>query len=236
MANPPPLRVWSRLASLRSTPAPQPSEPVARASTPSSPAQNNVASSLNNNANANATKTLPTTTPAVQSHQNTFKLIVNPEIEPKIPVEEKLKTVVVNKTIEKPNVNDNGSLQKGLNKKLSDSEDSDTRVITITGENKGAYMEIIQSRKKPNYLHKMDNSKVKGYDYESENANKKDKSQKARTLSSRPRSGVYVNSNVQCINNSMVFHSCCTHHDPGVQLTLSKNPFGEGFHLKEQRN
>ncbi|KAJ1378375.1 hypothetical protein SESBI_47907 [Sesbania bispinosa] len=235
MANQPPLRPWSRLASLRSTPSPQPSEPASRASTPSSPAQNNVASSLNNN--ANSTKTLPTTTPAVQSHQNTFKLNVNPEIEPKIPVEEKLKTAVVNKTIEKPNVNDNGSLfQKGLNKKLLDCEGSGTRVITITGENKGAYMEIIQSRKKPNYLHKMDSSKVKGYDYESENANKKEKGQKVRTLSSRPRSGVYVNSNVQCINNSMVFHSSCTHHDPGVQLTLSKNPSGEGFHFKEQHN
>ncbi|KAJ1378029.1 hypothetical protein SESBI_48274 [Sesbania bispinosa] len=247
-ANPPTLRPWSFLASLRSVPPPpsaqptfslrrtastqssKPSEPTpgaaTRVSAPSSTKAQNVAPSfrasqarnafsLNNN--ANATKSLPTTTPTIQNqrHQNTFKLNVNPEIEPKTRVEEEPKTVLVNRIMEKPgtvNGKGNDSFQKGLNElKLSDFEDSGTRVITISGENKGANMEIIQSRKKPNYVHKMDNAKIN----ESENGNEK--------VRRRPMRGVYMNSNVQCVNNSLMFDSCCSHHDPGVRANHSLN-------------
>ncbi|XP_020224167.1 uncharacterized protein LOC109806199 [Cajanus cajan] len=38
---------------------------------------------------------------------------------------------------------------------------------------------------------------------------------------------MYVNSNVQCVNNSMVFNASLTHHDPGVYLAIPKKPFGE---------
>jgi hypothetical protein len=127
-------------------------------------------------------------------------------------------------------------------KKFSDSEDSGMRVITIAGENRGAYMELIQSQKKkqPNYLHKKGNSnniKVDGGESESSSAeegkiNKKDKNHKGRTKSSFPMAA-YMNSNVQCVNNSLLYHASCSHHDPGVRLSLSKKPFGEGYHVKE---
>jgi len=125
-------------------------------------------------------------------------------------------------------------------KKLSDSEDSGMRVITIAGENRGAYMELVQSQKKhqPNYLHKKGNSiKVDGGESESSSAeegkiNKKEKNNKGRTKSSFPMAA-YMNSNVQCVNNSLLYHASCSHHDPGVRLTLSKKPFGEGYHVKE---
>ncbi|TKY64121.1 hypothetical protein E2542_SST14011 [Spatholobus suberectus] len=68
-------------------------------------------------------------------------------------------------------------------------------------------MQITQSRKKP--VHK---------------------SEKVRALSS----AMYGNSNVQCVNNSMLFNASLTHHDPGMQLTIPKKPIGEGFHLKER--
>ncbi|GAU13685.1 hypothetical protein TSUD_347890 [Trifolium subterraneum] len=127
-------------------------------------------------------------------------------------------------------------------KKFSDSEDSGMRVITIAGENRGAYMELIQSQKKhqPNYLHKKgksNNIKVDGGESESSSAeegkiNKKDKNHKGRTKSSFPMAA-YMNSNVQCVNNSLLYHASCSHHDPGVRLSLSKKPFGEGYHVKE---
>lgn len=126
-------------------------------------------------------------------------------------------------------------------KKFLDSEDSGMRVITIAGENRGAYMELVQSQKKhqPNYLHKKGNSiKVDGGESESSSAadegkiNKKDKNNKGRTKSSIPVAA-YMNSNVQCVNNSLLYHASCSHHDPGVRLSLSKKPFGEGYHVKE---
>ncbi|QCD77502.1 putative uncharacterized protein DDB_G0290521 [Vigna unguiculata] len=186
--------------------------------------------------------------------------------EPKIPEQPEPKTVLVQKTIDrlgpwhndatethKNNANahahhgkhvtgrESESKEKGIHKKLSDSEDSGMRVITIAGENRGAFMELIQSPKKPEakYLHKKGNSSINVDGVESEGSSaedggvsKKDKNQKGKTASSFPMAA-YMNSNVQCVNNSLLYNTSCSHHDPGVRLSLSKKPFGEGFHLKE---
>lgn len=198
----PSLRPWSRFASLRSvteakgrTPEPSSAQNVADPSLKTSQSQQKNTSFILNNSNLNAAKSQPTTTEHIH---------------------------IPNSKIENSNVNGNDSLQKVPNKNCSsESEDySGIRKITIGGENKGAYMEIIQTRKKPNQLHKMENLKIKGYD---------DQSKKVRTISSPPMVGVYMNSNVQCVNNSLLLHASCTHHDPGVQLTLSKKPFGKGY-------
>ncbi|KAL9320504.1 hypothetical protein ACSQ67_012343 [Phaseolus vulgaris] len=185
--------------------------------------------------------------------------------EPKIPEQPEPKTVLIQKTIDRikpwhngatetPKNNGNAhhgkhvtgkeseSKEKGIHKKHSDSEDSGMRVITIAGENRGAFMELIQSPKKPEakYLHKKGNSSInvdgvesQGSSAEEGSVNKKDKNQKGKTTSSFPMAA-YMNSNVQCVNNSLLYNTPCTHHDPGVRLSLSKKPFGEGFHLKEQ--
>lgn len=183
--------------------------------------------------------------------------------EPNIPEQAEPKTVLVQKTIDRPKPwhNNNGpteshknnhnahhgkhqqseSKEKGSHRRHSDSEDSGMRVITIAGENKGAYMELIHSPKKhePKYLHKKGNSNINVDGVESEsssaeegNVNKKDKNHKGRKTSSFPMAA-YMNSNVQCVNNSLLYHTSCSHHDPGVRLSLSKKPFGEGFHVKE---
>lgn len=39
---------------------------------------------------------------------------------------------------------------------------------------------------------------------------------------------VYANSNVLCVNNSMVFNSSCTHRNPGMNLITTQKPFGQG--------
>jgi len=200
------LRPWSRFASLRSvieakgrTPEPSSAQNVADPSLKTSQPEQKNTSFILNNAKNNATKSQPATTEHIH---------------------------IPNSKNENPNVNGNDySLQNVPNKNCSsDSEEySGIRKITIGGENKGAYMEIIQTRKKPNQLHKMENLKIKGYD---------DQSKKVRTISSPPMVGVYMNSNVQCVNNSLLLHASCTHHDPGVQLTISKKPFGKGFNIK----
>ncbi|KAI4328954.1 hypothetical protein L6164_021264 [Bauhinia variegata] len=136
--------------------------------------------------------------------------------------------------------------EKGIHKKFSDAEDSGTRVITIAGENRGAVMEIVQSAKKhefgekPSYLHKKGNLKIKTSDaasgtssHDESDLNKKDKNLKGRTSSAFPKTA-FMNSNVQCVNNSLMYHTSCQHNDPGVHLVLSRKPSGEGFHVKEQ--
>ena len=211
MTNPIPIRPWSRLASLRSVPAPE-SHPKPHTAELSLKATN----TFSNDNNESATKSLPIT-PDLHS-----------------PIEQKLKLTTpitfptaklkaqpqIEGNIEKPDGNGNGIGQKnekevmmttkenelmkekGIHTKLSGSGGQyGIRVITISGENKGACMQITKSHKKP--FHKM------------------------RSL--------YANSNVQCVNNSMVFHTSLTHHDPGVHLIIPKKQFGEGLiHLKER--
>ncbi|CAL0311293.1 unnamed protein product [Lupinus luteus] len=185
--------------------------------------------------------------------------------EPKIPKEAEQKTMLVQKNVEKPKqwLNGNGTEMhreqgnhakgkesetndRGSYKKVShsDSEDSGMNVITIAGENRGAYMELVHSQKKheAKYLHKKGNgSKIDGNggggELESSSsiegsANRKDKNGKGRTKSSFPMAA-YMNSNVQCVNNSLLYHASCSHHDPGVRLSLSKKSHGEGYHFKE---
>lgn len=192
--------------------------------------------------------------------------------ERKIPEEAEQKTVLVQKTIEKPKpwLGGNGETykpsfirngnqevprdvetkekEKGSRKQLSDSEELGMRVITIAGENKGAYMEIIQSPKKnqvgdkPHLLHNKGNSQIRNHGSDSESSSgsdkegkkKKDKGQKGKVTSSLPMSA-FMNSNVQSVNNSILYNCSCTQHDPGVHLSLSRKPFSE-FQVKDRIN
>ncbi|XP_027337364.1 uncharacterized protein LOC113851076 [Abrus precatorius] len=256
MANSTPIRPWSRLASLRSvTSASEPySNPSLKASQARhiSSLDNNVGittslpSTPPSNQSPTQSQKFKHTTPFIFPPS---KLKVNPEIEIqtkiKIPGEEETKAVLINGTVEKPNANDNGSLhkesietqkqstghhekqvktkeneRKGKGVDLGSDGNGITRVITIAGENRGAYMEILKPQEKP--IKKMGN-----FGNGEEDANEKEKNRKVRTISSLPKSGFYVNSNVQCVNSSMMFHTSCTHNDPGVHLSLSKKPFGE---------
>ncbi|KAK7389776.1 hypothetical protein VNO78_25069 [Psophocarpus tetragonolobus] len=236
MANPISIRPWSRLASLRSSPVSD-SHPKAHIAEPSFKTTN--ASSNDNNSNsAAATKSLPTS-PNVHNgiHSQNLKLITPMTFPPA-----KLKVhpqPMVEVTMEKPNANDNASLknesgqtknqgnekqatnkenkmkEKGAHTKVSGSEGRGTRVITISGENRGAYMQIIQSQKKP--IHKMGNCD----------------GEKVKTVCSPPMRAMYGNSNVQCVNNSMLFHTSLTHNDPGVHIIIPKKPIRV---VDDQRN
>uniref|UniRef100_A0A6N2L0R2 Uncharacterized protein n=1 Tax=Salix viminalis TaxID=40686 RepID=A0A6N2L0R2_SALVM len=182
------------------------------------------------------------------------------DLEPKIPLVAEKKTVLVQKIIDKPKeagdslraFADNLSSgiaryakqetakdqtkEKGSGKKISsDPEDVGMRVITIAGENKGAFMEVIRSPKKHFFegnshtLHMKGNPRREGSDWGSQsssgeegNSRKKDKNHRERSMGPSPMSA-FMNSNVQGVNNSIVYDSSCTHHDPGCMFLSLEN-------------
>ncbi|KAL4312195.1 hypothetical protein GQ457_01G054840 [Hibiscus cannabinus] len=122
--------------------------------------------------------------------------------------------------------------EKGGGKKYSsDSEDAGMRIITITGDNRGAFMEINQSNHHKNGYqgspHRLQSSSNKAGD---------GKMKSKSNSSKRMPMNVFINSNVQGINNSIVYYSSCAYHDPGVHLTLYTKPSVGGFHVKEPTN
>ncbi|XP_042032301.1 vegetative cell wall protein gp1-like [Salvia splendens] len=142
--------------------------------------------------------------------------------EPKI----EQKSVLVQESFEKPTKANNAHTlhsvpskgkrepppkDKGAIKKLSDSEDLGMRVITIAGENRGALMEINSSNKKKH---------PHGTAYTLANDTTSDHKDKNSVGQSQPPMETYLNSNVQGVNNSIVFNSSCHHNDPGIHLTL----------------
>ncbi|CAN6704614.1 unnamed protein product [Malus baccata var. baccata] len=134
----------------------------------------------------------------------------------------------------------------------SDHEAAGIRVITVAGENRGALMELIKSPKKhgsgehSHYIHKKGNDKTlmgnqsdqSSYSGSSDSGSEegkhksKDKSHRTGKAAASKPASAFMNSNVQGINNSIVYNSSLTHHDPGVHLAFSKKPNGEGFEAK----
>ncbi|GMI75943.1 hypothetical protein HRI_001263600 [Hibiscus trionum] len=182
------------------------------------------------------------------------------ELKNKIPVE-------VQKTIDKPKEWLFGAPQKDvaetsnpsipLNEPYNNGEtkekghgkdDVGTRVITIAGANKGAFMEIIGSphnngfQGSPHRLGKMVDSSRTGSDYQIYSSSDgegdgKMNNNSNRTSKTKPMNA-FMNSNVQGVNNSILYNSSCTHHDPGVHLSLQRKPAAGagGFHVKERIN
>lgn len=164
------------------------------------------------------------------------------EGEPKI----EQKTVLVQETIDKPTkmhnahnstgVAGNGKREptkkdKGTSKKLlSDSEDFGMRVITLAGENKGALMELTTSRKKT-YSHSLQKNKnaeagiisSSGYQSNSESGEDgKSNDKEAKTMQQSQPMTAFLNSNVQGVNNSILYNATCRYNDPGIHLSLTR--------------
>ncbi|MBA0821846.1 hypothetical protein Goarm_018681 [Gossypium armourianum] len=195
---------------------------------------------------------LPTARPTSPLTLPLSQMKAQAEREKKIPAEADEKTVLVQKMIDKPkgwlfgdtrkpSIPLNGhkepfkegeTKEKGRgNKYSSDSEDAGMRIITITGDNKGAFMKIFQSPHKNEFQgqKKANSSSGRG-----EAADGKMKAK--RNLSKTMSTNAFINSNVQGINNSIVYNSSCTQHDPGVHLALNTKPTLGGFHVKEHTN
>ncbi|KAJ7963456.1 vegetative cell wall protein gp1-like [Quillaja saponaria] len=195
------------------------------------------------------------------------------ETEPIIPVEAEQKTVMFQKIFEKPQQwftgnahlhkesgdnknprtvqNTKQDLTKEIEKKekstrrlkLSNSEDVSMRIITLAGENKGAFMEQIQTPNKhefganPKPIGKTIGGQLDSSSSGIENEKGKNnyKSHKGKTVTS-PQMKAFMNCNTQGVNNSIMFSGSSTHHDPGVHFSLSRKPFSEVFEIKEHVN
>ncbi|CAH8294678.1 unnamed protein product [Eruca vesicaria subsp. sativa] len=129
-----------------------------------------------------------------------------------------------------------------------------TRAITIAGENKGAVMEILRSPssnktggsgRHPSIGfggpgekgRRLQSSSSSSSSDEGEGKKKTTKNHTNNANNSNLPMKAFMNSNVQMINNSLVYNSLATHHDPGVHLKISRKPgSGNGFHVKDYGN
>lgn len=118
-------------------------------------------------------------------------------------------------------------------RKHSDSEDSGTRIITIAGENKGAIMDLTPFGKlthnfvnNPRTLQNKNENPTASSDGEKSGSSSDGKSKAKNKNSNSPLVSAVMNSNVQGVNNSILFNSSTTHHDPGVHLSLTRKPIG----------
>ncbi|XP_059636124.1 uncharacterized protein LOC132278346 [Cornus florida] len=124
---------------------------------------------------------------------------------------------------------------EGFHKKYLDYEDFGKRVITIAGENRGAIMELSPSRKKhdivgnPNGLHKKGGNPTASIS-ECEKSERESNEEGKSALKT-----TFMNSNVQGVNDSILYNSFFTHHDPGVRLCVfgKANGGGHGAQLND---
>jgi hypothetical protein len=100
-------------------------------------------------------------------------------------------------------------------------------VITLAGENKGATMHIgSESTKKHDSIHIHRAYKTepdKSPDGE-ENSEEEEDEESQNEMEQGELGKAYVNSNIQSINNSLMFHGSINERDPGVQVTLPRKP------------
>jgi hypothetical protein len=100
-------------------------------------------------------------------------------------------------------------------------------VITLAGENRGASMHLgLEPAKKEGYVHihrgyklNPDESTEATTDGEESSEAKKSKDPMAQN----PPSSIYINSNIQSVNNSISFDSSVAERNPGVSLVVSDN-------------
>ncbi|GER57845.1 delta-adaptin [Striga asiatica] len=161
------------------------------------------------------------------------------ESEPRIEQKNVLVQEIIGKQLKNHNNNPHTIKGKsepsnGSKKKVSDSEDLGMRVITLAGENRGAIMQLSPSHKKTrNNLAKYASSsdgQGSGVENGGEDKSKnKEKNGKNAAVPAQPMTG-FFNSNVQGINNSILYNAKCGHNDPGIHVSLIRKPNGDRKH------
>lgn len=136
---------------------------------------------------------------------------------------------------------------KGNHKNTSNTNSSGMRVITVAGDNKGAIMELRPSRKNQDFGNSPGNFPGKFRTWGEGEKSRSDSSSseegksktdgKHKEAMTKALSLPYVNSNVQAVNNSILFNATCTHHDPGVHISVSRTMgTGRGLKVKKHMN
>lgn len=107
------------------------------------------------------------------------------------------------------------------NKKVSTKfEKLPKRLVTLIGENKGAIMVLNPNSTKKSYTNVFGGkSQTIGNKEEGETGSKKKKEdQNDMNTMEMEESTLFINSNVQGVNNSILDDSSLTHHDPGFHI------------------
>ncbi|CAJ1972451.1 unnamed protein product [Sphenostylis stenocarpa] len=101
-------------------------------------------------------------------------------------------------------------------------DDKQFSVITLVGDNRGATMHLgSESAKKEGSIHIH-----RAYKSDPDEANEvtTDGEENTNEEEEEEVGMAYVNSNIQSINNSLMFHGTISERDPGVQITLPQKP------------
>ncbi|KAK4379165.1 hypothetical protein RND71_001027 [Anisodus tanguticus] len=109
------------------------------------------------------------------------------------------------------------------NKKVTILEILPRRVVTLIGENKGAIMVLNPNSTKTSYTTNVfgGKSQTVGNKEEGEMGSKKKEDQSDMNTMEMEESTLFINSNVQGINNSILDDSTLIHHDPGSHIFFS---------------
>jgi len=106
------------------------------------------------------------------------------------------------------------------------TDDKQFSVITLVGDNRGATMHLgSETAKKEDSIHihrayKSDPEETNEVTTDGEeNTNEDEEEEEEEELGM-----AYVNSNIQSINNSLMFHGSISERDPGVQIALPQKP------------
>ncbi|XP_012835589.1 PREDICTED: formin-like protein 5 [Erythranthe guttata] len=151
-------------------------------------------------------------------------------------------TTVVDKPMKSPRGHNNSAhsssngkresiKSRASTKKPSESEGLGMRVITLAGENKGAIMELSShtSQKKKHFVgnpRTLQNSSRSSSESDEDGSSSNKSKRGMRT----PMTAAYLNSNVQGLNNSILYNTNFQHNDPGVHLSLTRNSNGAPLH------
>ncbi|XP_050213959.1 uncharacterized protein LOC126665263 [Mercurialis annua] len=115
----------------------------------------------------------------------------------------------------------------GMGKLKHPMDEKPVSIVTIAGENTGASMCVgAEPPQKDGSIHihrgyKLNPDDSGGTTTDGEGSGKETRSN--NPIEEDPESKAYVNSNIQSINNSIVFDSSMTHQNPGVHLAFSDN-------------
>ncbi|XP_022950117.1 wiskott-Aldrich syndrome protein family member 2-like [Cucurbita moschata] len=151
-----------------------------------------------------------------------FTAVNGTTTQPKIQPEIEQKSIVYNKTVEKPAKFDRAS-EYGSGKPHEKQKAAEA--INLAGHNVGAVMEIDKS----SVGHRLGGETVRG-SVRDGNEEKKKKEKKELPMTA------FTNSNFQSVNNSVLYGSSCNHRDPGLHLKFADAADGDGAAADGRKN
>ncbi|KAG7028529.1 hypothetical protein SDJN02_09710 [Cucurbita argyrosperma subsp. argyrosperma] len=157
--------------------------------------------------------------------------------QPRIQPEVEKKSIVYNKTVERPVKSDRLS-EYGSGKPHEKQKAAES--INLAGHNVGAVMEIDKS----SVGHRLGGETVRKNETEGgdlgrdgkEEKKKKEKKEKKETKEKKVPMTAFMNSNFQSVNNSVLYDSSCSHRDPGLHLKFADAADGDGAAVDGRKN